>query len=80
MGCTFLDLFAWTCLIIMISVTAGIFYGLFGEYFPMCKDQKQGRNAKLKKEKEKAKLDKLRADPIEKAKRAQNTDASAAWR
>lgn len=68
-GMTFLDLFAWFCAVVMLFVTLGVFYGLFGKFIPMWKEQRDNKGKKEKAAAEKAKRDKLANDPITKAKR-----------
>ena len=67
-GMTFLDLFAWFCAIIMVCITLGVMYGLFGKYIPMWKDKKDAKSKKDKAAKAKQKADKLKNDPIAMAK------------
>merc|ERR1712129_543248 len=69
LGMTFLDLFAWICAIVMVSVTAGIFYGLFGKYYPMFKERREEKEQKEKKQKDADKKDKMKKKMAKKKKK-----------
>lgn len=53
LGCTWLDLFAWLLFFVMTFITLGIFYGLFGKYYPMFKEKRDKRIKKQLQQKQK---------------------------
>ena len=55
LGCTWLDLFSWLICFAMTFITLGIFYGLFGKYYPMFQEEKEKKEKADKQKKEKNK-------------------------